>query len=173
MIRSGLTQHRGLSAQPIEMPSTSKLSATFNAFLFATVCEERNEMPLSVVSALARLDLDPWVEAAALAQMPADVAAQRLSSMLARAANDPPGQPDHTNIATQLVALLPKSAKTASPPRDPVAGVPPAAQFKAVRIMWLACLASMAVSMLLASLAPGAGASGPAPTPVPSTSARH
>ena len=59
---------------------TSNLGATFNDFLFATVCKDRNDMPLSVVSALARLDLDPWTEAAELARMPADGAARRLSS---------------------------------------------------------------------------------------------
>lgn len=47
------------------------LSPAFNDFLYATVCEERNEMPLSLISALARLDLDPWTEAADLAGMPA------------------------------------------------------------------------------------------------------
>jgi hypothetical protein len=50
----------------------------------------RNEMPLSVISALARLDLDPWAEAAELARMPADGAARRLSSDPRRMASPRP-----------------------------------------------------------------------------------
>ena len=43
----------------------------FDPFLYAPVGEERNGMLLSVLSALARLDVDPWQEAAALTKMPA------------------------------------------------------------------------------------------------------
>ena len=68
-------------------PSPSSLGASFNAFLFATVCEGRDEMPVSVISALARLDLDPWTEAAELASMPAVGAAERLSSLLSGVAD--------------------------------------------------------------------------------------
>ena len=41
----------------------SLLDSEFNEFLFATVGEERIGVPLSVLSAFARLGLDPWVEA--------------------------------------------------------------------------------------------------------------
>ena len=75
------------------MSPTSSLSATFNDFLFATVCEERNEMRLSVISALARQDLDPWAEAAELARMPADGApGDCLHCWLASSATRPRGQ---------------------------------------------------------------------------------
>jgi hypothetical protein len=43
--------------------------AEFNAFLFARTGEDRNGMPVSVLSGLARLDMDPWQEEAA--QLPA------------------------------------------------------------------------------------------------------
>ena len=65
------------------MSSTVNLTAAFNDFLFASVGEDRNDMPLSVVSTLARLNLDPWAEAAELALMPADGATRRLSLLLA------------------------------------------------------------------------------------------
>jgi hypothetical protein len=35
----------------------------FGAFLFASIGEESNGMALSVISALARLGIDPWQEA--------------------------------------------------------------------------------------------------------------
>jgi hypothetical protein len=37
--------------------------AEFDNFLYASIGADRNGMPLSVLSALARLDLDPWEEA--------------------------------------------------------------------------------------------------------------
>ena len=55
---------------------------TFDCFLFAEVGEERNGMLLSVLSALARLDLDPWREAASLSKLPTAAATERLSSLL-------------------------------------------------------------------------------------------
>ena len=54
----------------------------FDLFLFAPVGEERNGMLLSMISALARLDVDPWQEAATLTKMPAQDATLRLTSLL-------------------------------------------------------------------------------------------
>ncbi len=60
---------------------------SFDPFLFAAVGEERNGMLLSVLSALARLDLDPWFEAASLSRLPAAAATQRLTSLLSSLPN--------------------------------------------------------------------------------------
>jgi hypothetical protein len=147
------------------MSSTSNLSATFNDFLFATVCEERNEMPLSVISALARLDLDPWTEAAELARMPTDSATRRLSSLLDGVANDPPTPPDRATIAARLVALLPT-------PVNPGVGShehPAALQRRTSGFVWLVFLASLVASVMMGHLAPSPSASGP----LPSTASRH
>ena len=38
--------------------------------LFAPLGDDQNGAPLSAVSALSRLDVDPWKEAASLARMP-------------------------------------------------------------------------------------------------------
>jgi hypothetical protein len=151
------------------MPPTASLSATFNDFLFATVCEEPNDMPLSVISALARLDLDPWAEAAELARMPADGAARRLSSLLAGVASVPATPPDRATIAVRLVALLPAAAKAEG--SHTAAGVPTGAPVSAPGIMCLFFLAWMIASLLMGNLAPGAGAFGPAAGPVPSPTA--
>jgi hypothetical protein len=155
------------------MSSTSPLSATFDDFLFATVCEERNEMPLTVVSALARLDLDPWAEAAELARMPADGAARRLTSLLASVVNDPPAQPDRATIAARLVALLPTPVRAAALSRGHSSGALNARQLRAVRLTYLVFLVSIVASLLMGSLMPGAGASGPALGPVASTAIRR
>jgi hypothetical protein len=61
----------------------SLLGPEFDDFLFAPIGEDRNDMPLSVVSALARLDIDPWQEADKLARLPRETATQRLASLIA------------------------------------------------------------------------------------------
>jgi hypothetical protein len=96
------------------------LGSEFNDFLFALVGEDRNGMPLSVVSMLARMELDPWVEAASLADLPAETAAQKLAAWL-DVLPDPtlkPASPD--TRAARLIALLPRRRNRDSPP--PVAG---------------------------------------------------
>ena len=69
------------------------LGSEFDPFLSSPLWLDRNEFPLSVMSALARLDLDPWQEAAALAALSKAAAVTRLSSVaapLARSALDQP-----------------------------------------------------------------------------------
>ena len=63
--------------------SVSHLGSEFDDFLFAPIGEDRNGMLLSVLSALARLDVDPWQEAAQLAGLPGETATQRLASLIA------------------------------------------------------------------------------------------
>jgi hypothetical protein len=58
------------------------LGREFDDFLFAPIGEEPNGMSLSVVSALARSNVDPWQEAAKLARLPAKTATQRLASLI-------------------------------------------------------------------------------------------
>ncbi len=82
----------------------------FDPFLFAEVGEERNGMLLSVVSALARLDLDPWREAASLSQLPVAAATARLSSLLSSLPLSQLTVPAPAAIA-RLVGLLPGAAQ--------------------------------------------------------------
>jgi hypothetical protein len=99
--------------------STPPLGPEFNNFLFAPVGEDRNGMPLSVVSVLARMGMDPWVEAASLAELPAETAARKLAAWL-DVLPDPtlkPASPD--TRAARLIALLPRR-------RDPNPPLPPA-----------------------------------------------
>lgn len=65
-------------------------------------------MPLSVVSAFARLDLDPWQEAAKLAQLPKATAARRLASVIAKLPGLPLAQRDIAAAAARLIAHLPR-----------------------------------------------------------------
>jgi hypothetical protein len=90
--------------------STSSLGLQFNAFLFASIDQGRSEEPLSVVSALARLDLDPWQEAAELTQLPKETAAQRLGALLTKLPGGNPADSDSQTVALRLIALLPGPA---------------------------------------------------------------
>ena len=68
----------------------SALGSEFDNFLFAPIAEEGNGMMLSVISALARLNLDPWQEANNLAGLPGETATKRLASLLIAALPEGP-----------------------------------------------------------------------------------
>ena len=101
----------------VTRPRLSPLGSEFNDFLFAPVCEEREDTPLSVISVLARLDLDPWEEAAALAGLAREPAAQRLASLLAKLPSGPSVRPDPGTTSARLVSLLPRRPKSEAPSR--------------------------------------------------------
>jgi hypothetical protein len=86
------------------------LGSEFNAFLFESIGVDRYGRPLSVVSALARLDLDAWAEAAKLARLPRDLAADKLSAFIRRCTELPQAMKDSRKIAERLVELLPDRA---------------------------------------------------------------
>jgi hypothetical protein len=93
--------------------SFSTLGSEFDAFLYAAIGEDRNGMPLSVVSALARMDLDPWHEAAGLAAVSVETATGKLTSLLAALPPILTG-PSPGITAARLIALLPRRLDTNS-----------------------------------------------------------
>ena len=68
-------------------------------------------MPVSVNSALARLNIDPWDEATALSQMPILAATQRLTALIEAL---PSSYADPATIAARLIGLLPGAASAQS-----------------------------------------------------------
>jgi len=149
------------------MPSApTSLSASFNAFLFATVYEGPDAMPVSVISALARLDLDPWTEAAELARMPPTTAVDRLSSLLAGVTGGFGAQPDRESTVVRLVGLLPAPATGAIAPAAGPGDALASPYVQGLGIMWLIILASMAVSAWVAP-SPAGGSHAPAAKPTP------
>ncbi len=97
--------------------SLSPLGSQYNSFLWAPVHEDRDGGSLSVLSALARLDLDAWNEASDLALLPVDHAVERLSSFLASLPSSPAVRIDFRPVAARLVKLLPPAS--VSPPLAP------------------------------------------------------
>ena len=94
----------------------SLLNSDLNDFLFASVGDEQNEMPLSVISALTRLGVDPWEEAARLAALSKVLAAEALAPMIARLSIGRSQQSDNVAIAQRLVGLLPMHGHPAAQP---------------------------------------------------------
>jgi hypothetical protein len=86
--------------------SVSIFKPEFGDFLYAAISVDSNEMPLTVLSALSRLDVDPWEEAAELCELPKNTAAQRLASLIARLPGGRWAQ-DAKEIADRLLELLP------------------------------------------------------------------
>jgi len=88
--------------------SVPLLGSEFDVFLFAPVGDDLNGMQLSVLSAFARLDVDPWQEATSLARLPRVDAKDRLISLLAALPTEPTTYREAATIATRLITLLPR-----------------------------------------------------------------
>ena len=74
----------------------------FDDFLFAPVGEEQNGMVLSVLSALARLDVDPWGEAESLARMSREAATERMRLLIAALPSEASPRADPEAVANSL-----------------------------------------------------------------------
>ena len=83
----------------------------FDRFLSASIGEDRNGTGLSVLSALARLDVDPRQEATSLARMSTEAAAGRLTALIDALPHGPASAVPSKTIAADLVALLPTTKK--------------------------------------------------------------
>lgn len=123
------------------------LGAEFNEFLFAPIGADATGTSLTVVSALARLDLDPWAEAANLTRLPEAVATQKLADLIARFPEIPLARVDSSKIAARLTALLPGRIRSnIGTPQIPLPNLPPAAQtLMAPRFVLLLLFITMAV----------------------------
>ncbi len=86
------------------------LGPEFEPFLFAPVGDDRNGLPLSVLSALARRDVDPWQEAARLTELPEATAARTLAALLGAAPDGAWTEAGGRATAARLIALLPRRA---------------------------------------------------------------
>lgn len=154
------------------LPSPFSLpQSQFNAFLFASIGNEGNGMVLSVISALARLGVDPWQEAARLADLPKELAAAALDRLILRLPAGLWERTDTPEIAARLIELLPR--------RDAIVRPAAAASVNATKAnppfaVWLIVLA-LGASALVGSIAnriqqaDGHGASGPISTSVRSS----
>jgi len=89
--------------------TNARPGSEFDRFLYASIGDDRNGMPLTVLSALARSDVDPWEEASKLAQLPEQSAVTQLAFLLGALQHDPLVCPDPAGISAPLIALLPRT----------------------------------------------------------------
>ncbi len=89
-------------------PSSTFGRVEFNAFLFASVGEDKSGVELTVLSALTRLGFDPWQEAARLSELPRETAARTLASAFALLPEGDWKIPQMANLAARLVDCLPR-----------------------------------------------------------------
>ncbi|MEN8750480.1 hypothetical protein [Marivita sp.] len=86
----------------------------FDRFLHACVGKDRNGHAVTLLSALARLGLDPWKETAELVTMGHDEAQVRLEALLAQFRDVPALASKHGKIARDLSQLLPEEPASGS-----------------------------------------------------------
>ena len=98
-------------------PEYSLGNSTYNGFLHAEVGEDTNGTRLTVLTALTRLGVDPWVEAARLADLPRDVAVTALAAFIARLPEGNWKAADSEAIALRVANFLP--GHSAAPLQQP------------------------------------------------------
>jgi hypothetical protein len=127
-------------------PLTLSPTSTYDEFLFVSVCEEASGTPLSVLSALARMNVDPWEEAARLAAMPKEVAEKTLVSTFDLVSASIGKRSEAEAMAARLVRLLPHRTEAATAAATEIAEV--RAQRTFFSLIWV-CFA-IALSLLSA-----------------------
>jgi hypothetical protein len=95
------------------MTALSRLESQYDAFLFASVCET-DDMTLSVLSVLARHDVDPWQEAARLAQLSRDQAVNSLALKIWKSDSERWSASEASILAARLIELLPSHGRPSS-----------------------------------------------------------
>ena len=88
------------------------LRPDLDGFLFAAVGDEINGVPLTTVSALTRLGLDPWEEAGRLSSLNKDEAVEQFARLIVELPDIRRPLPEARELAVGLVALLPKHSPT-------------------------------------------------------------
>jgi hypothetical protein len=103
----------------VEFPSphrVQRIGPEYNTFLYATIGADPSGSELSVLSAMARMNLDPWQEAAKLAALSAKAAAGRLTLMIAALPDGASVADDPGLVAARLIKLLPQQSHHSLPP---------------------------------------------------------
>ncbi len=164
-----MLETRDLADDMTHAALTPLLGREFDDFLFASIGDDRNGSLLSVISALARLDVDPWKEAVSLARMPRELAMDRLTSLIASLPKGPATGLSPEEIAARLIALLPQTAGFKVPAAVPLLQLAPTQRSRL--FLGLGALALLLVTYFIfttrASNAPGGIADAPATTSGP------
>jgi hypothetical protein len=141
-------------------PEYSLGHSEYNAFLFASVGEEKTGLQLTVQTALIRLGFDPWQEAARLSGLPKAAAVQALTAAIARLPEGDWAAANLPDIAARLVANLPGRGTPTIPfpaARRPAAERPLIEKMKSAmaiktpasaRLVWVALAVALFVGLM-------------------------
>jgi hypothetical protein len=130
-----------------EAPPQGRVDLEYEEFLYAQLGEEANGMQLSVLSALARQNMDPWEIAQRLSSLPREQALPLLTPLLACIPSGAEGLNAPEDIAARLIALLPSSRAAA---RNPGASGPrPASATPVPNIEKLRLIVAFALLLLM------------------------
>ena len=125
----------------------------FDPFLFASVGEEIDGVPLSVLSVLTRLDLDPREEAARLSHLTKEAAADQLATMISRLSDRRWTLSEAHRIAVRLIERLPMSNTAGKPDRiEPGVGLTPGKV--SPFLIYLALLIALLVGLTASGILP-------------------
>jgi hypothetical protein len=116
--------------------SVSGLRSEFDGFLLAPFGEDRTGI-VSVLSALARMNIDPWEEAEKLARLPSEAAIRTLASQIDALSGGPLTCLDPEKTAARLIALLPCPTESDLRPRKMRPAV--AALVQSPVVSWVTC----------------------------------
>jgi len=131
-------------------PLFRPLRPDLDPFLFAVVGEERNGMPLSTISALTQLDVDPWEEAGHLAGLVKGEAIERLTELLLRLPGGDRSPAEARRIASGLIEALPPRTgvfRFAEPEDHGRPGT--AKKIAGNKAFWVGCLVLTAVAFFV------------------------
>jgi len=125
----------------------------FDTFLFASVGDELDGAPLSVLSALSRLDLDPRDEAGRLSHLTKEAAADQLATIISRLADRRWTLSEAHRIAVRLIERLPMSNTAGKPDRiEPGVGLTPGKV--SPFLIYLALLIALLVGLTASGILP-------------------
>ncbi len=129
-------------------PQFALINSEFNEFLFAPAGEEDNGVVLTMLSALTRLGIDPWREAARLSELPKETAARVLAVAIAKLPQADREVSDTLAIAAHAVDRLPsrRAPAVAPNPRESI-GSEKTRSASAKRLLWIALAAALLFSL--------------------------
>src|SRR5215468_8278541 len=133
--------------------SFGPLRPDLDRFLFATVGDEIDGIPLTVVSALARLGLDPWQEAGRLSSLSNREAVEQLARLIAELPGVFRSLDETREIADRLIQLLPRhDADRRSTPQVQIRPSYLRPALSGTSQLWIACLVLAAAVLVGAFL---------------------
>jgi len=127
------------------------LRPDLDRFLFATVGDEIDGIPLSVISAMTRLDLDPWQESGRLSSLSNRKTVEQLARLIAELPGLFRPLDEARQIADRLIQLLPRhDTDRRSTPQVQIRLCYLRPALSRTSQLWVACLVLAAVVLVSA-----------------------